>query len=326
MKKINIVLPVYNEEDGIENFNSELFKVLNQLLDKYYFEVIYVVDKCKDNTLGKLTKLANDFDNITIISLSSRFGHQMSLVAGIDNCDGDAAIMMDCDLEHPPRVIIEMLDKFEEGFEIVHTRRKYNKNVSVFKKIPSNVFYNILNMLSENSFVQGAADFRLISKEVIDVFRRDIREHNQFLRGLFQWVGFNQTYIDFESATRESGTSKYNIRRLFNFAINGIMSFSKMPLKISIFIGIIFSGLSIAYGLYSILALIIFGSSVVGWTSMISVVSFIGGLQLIVLGIIGLYIGEIFDEVKNRPLYVIRDKIEARNKNMCSLGEKYNGI
>ncbi len=315
MKKVNIILPVYNEAEIIEEFNCELFKVLDELSNSYEFEVKYVVDKCRDNTLKILETLASKNDRIVLIGLSKRFGHQMSLVAGIDDCDSscDAAIMMDCDLEHPPKVIKELLAKYEEGFDVVNTERIYNEKVSFIKRTTSKLFYKVLNWLSEDSFKEGAADFRLISNKVIKVFKQDIREHNQFLRGLFQWVGFEQAYVVFKSETRTKGSSKYSIKRLIRFASNGVISFSKTPLKVSIYIGSILSCLSIIYGIYSIISYLIYDTHIQGWASTISLLSFIGGVQLIVLGIIGEYIGEIFDEVKKRPLYIIEKRVDNKS-------------
>lgn len=304
-KKINIILPVYNEADVIYEFNASLVSELKTLKNKYNFEVIYVLDRSTDNTIEILKRICDENENTRLIALSKRFGHQMSLVAGMDKCDGDAAIMMDSDLEHPPSVIPLLLEKYEEGSDIVYTKRTYNQNVSFMKRILSGLFYKILSLVSSVKIDENCADFRLISKKVLTVFKNDIREQNQFLRGLFPWVGFKQTSITFHSECRSKGKSKYNFRRLLNFATIGIISFSKTPLKFSILVGLAISGLSIAYGLYAVLEFLLNSKTPQGWTSLIATISFLGGLQLIVLGIIGEYIGSIYDEVKNRPLYII---------------------
>jgi dolichol-phosphate mannosyltransferase len=232
----------------------------------------------------------------------------MSLVAGLDACSGDAVIMMDCDLEHPPALIPEMLRCFEEGYDVVSTKRIYHQDVSAFKKLSAKYFYKFLNFLSSEDLGESFADFRLISRRVRDVFSKNVREHSQYLRGLFTWVGFRQTTIEFTSGRRTQGQSKYSLTKLINFASQGILSFSKLPLKISIGIGILFAVLAIAYGVFAVLVFFFTGSLPQGWPSIIALISFTSGIQLVMMGVIGLYIGEIFDEVKNRPLYIIEDK------------------
>ncbi|TAF63624.1 MAG: glycosyltransferase [Cytophagales bacterium] len=313
MKKICIISPVYNEEEGISLFNDTLWQTLNTLKDQYHFEVIYVLDKSRDNTLGSLKKICKNTPNTKAIALSKRFGHQMSLVAGLDQVDADAVIMMDSDLEHPPEVIKELLEKFEEGYHVVNTIREYHQKVSFFKRFTSRLFYRVMNYLSPVEIKESAADFRLISRKVLQVFQRDIREQNQFLRGLIPWVGFEQTFVKFVSNSRQQGYSKYNLKRLINFAILGVISFSKVPLKISIFTGFMLSIVSFLVGLYEIVAYFAGVKLQPGLPTILAVVSFVGGMQLIVLGIIGEYIGSIYDEVKKRPLYIIEEIIDAEN-------------
>lgn len=311
-------MPVYNEEDGIAQFNQELWNVLYPLTGDYIFEVIYVVDKSKDNTLEKLMTISDDNEAIRIIALSRRFGHQMSLVAGLDECTGIAAIMMDCDLEHPPQLIPVLLKCFEEGFDVVNTNRIYNQKISIYKKFSSALYYRVLYKLAGEELGENSADFRLVSRNVINVFKNSIREHNQYLRGLFHWVGFNQTTVSFTSGQRVRGVSKYTISKLINFAGQGIISFSKIPLKMSIGVGVIIALASIIYGIYAVLGYFLIGHLPPGWSSTITLIGITSGFQLIVMGIIGMYIGAIFDETKNRPLYVIEfeygKKIGKRNR------------
>ena len=308
MKKISIILPVYNEAEMIKKFTDELFSVLDGLKDRYSFEVIYCVDKSSDDTQSIVKAICNERPGVTTyIGFSKRFGHQMSLVAGMDYCTGDAAIMMDCDLEHPPSLIPVLLDRFEEGYEVVHTRREYSKKVNKLKKATSSIFYKLLSALSTVKLDQGSADFRLVSRKCIDVFKYSIREQHQFLRGLFQWVGFEQCTVVFSSGFREAGKSKYSVKKLFSFAFNGIVSFSKLPLTISVFIGFIVAAFGGAYGIYTVVVSFTDGTVPSGWPSTVSLIAFLGGLQLCVLGILGCYIGEIFDEVKKRPLYIVEE-------------------
>ena len=308
MKKISIILPVYNEAEVIKTFSDELFAQLDALSDKYIFEVLYCVDKSVDDTKSIVKSICREKPGVaTYLGFSKRFGHQMSLVAGMDYCNGDAAIMMDCDLEHPSSLIPILLEKYEEGYDIVHTRREYSEKVSILKKGTSSLFYKLLSALSSVKLEEGSADFRLISRKCIDVFKYSIREQHQFLRGLFQWVGFPQCTVLFSSGFRSGGKSKYSVKRLFSFAINGITSFSKLPLTISVMIGFIVAVLGGIYGLYTIIISLIDGNVPSGWPSTVSLIAFLGGLQLTVLGILGRYIGEIFDEVKKRPLYIIEE-------------------
>lgn len=307
VKKINVVLPVYNEEEAIPHFNAELQTVISTLKDNYDFEVIYVLDKSADGTYDALRKITEQYGNTKVMALSKRFGHQASLLAGINACDGDAVIMMDSDLEHPPKLIPSLIEKYEQGFDVVQTIRTYNHNVSAIKKWTSKKFYQVISKLSAVEIIEGAADFRLISKKVVNVFRQDIKEQNLFLRGLFPWIGFKQCKINFVSETRSQGKSKYNVKRLINFAILGIISFSKIPLRFSVIIGMIISLLSIIYGVISIIQYFVSDNSPAGWTSVMASVSFLGGIQLIFLGVIGEYIGAVFDEVKKRPRYIIEE-------------------
>lgn len=307
-RRISVILPVYNEAAGILAFHRALTDVLAGLADRYAFEIVYVVDRCRDDSLAILRGVAEASENVRVLGLSRRFGHQMSLIAGLDACTGDAAVMMDCDMEHPPELIPTLLEKFEQGYDVVHTVRRYNRKVSPFKVLPSKLFYKTLNALTEEKFSEDAADFRLVSRKVIDVFKTGIREHNQFLRGLFKWVGFEQTEVPFISGVRQAGVSQYTLKRLLAFASQGIVSFSKAPLHLSVAIGVLFAVAGALYGVYNILAFFFTPQIPEGWTTIVTLLLFIGGLQLILLGVIGEYISSIFDEVKNRPLYVVEKR------------------
>lgn len=309
MVTIDIVIPVYNEEDGIRLFHQELHKELHSLNAKYDFNLIYVLDRSRDKSLIILRQLAAQDPGVTVLHLSRRFGHQMSLVAGIDHSSGDALIMMDSDLQHPPSVIKDLLQKFEEGYDIVHTLRAYDQRIGFLKRCTSKFFYKFQNALSPVQIQDGAADFRLISAKVVRVFRDTVREQNQFLRGLFQWVGFESTSITFVSPPRVAGKTKYDLFRLLTFSLAGITSFSKIPLRLSSLIGFTISTLSALYGAWLIFLYFTVGHLPPGYTSLIVLILFMGGLQLTVLGILGEYLGGMFDEVKRRPLYVIDEII-----------------
>jgi dolichol-phosphate mannosyltransferase len=311
MKTIDIVLPVYNEEEGIVAFHEALAAAIEPLRERYRFHMIYVLDRSRDNTFAILKKLSLRCENVTVLHLSRRFGHQMSLVAGIDFSRGDAVIMMDCDQQHPPSVIPQLLDQFEQGYHVVHTIRRYDPGTGFLKRWTSDAFYKLQNALSPVEMRIGVADFRLISRKVAQVFQTCIREQNQFLRGLFQWVGFKNTSVSFVSAPRGAGTTKYKLGKLLAFALAGMLSFSKIPLHTASLLGFLISTVSFLYGMALIVFYFAAGHIPQGYTSMIVVILFMGGLQLTVLGIIGEYVGSIFDEVKGRPLYVVDEIVGA---------------
>jgi polyisoprenyl-phosphate glycosyltransferase len=311
VKRIDVILPVYKEEAVIEIFHRTLTETLRTLASRYSFHVIYVVDRSTDKSFEILRAIAAEEPNVTAIHMSRRFGHQMSLVAGLDRSTGDAAIMMDSDLQHPPSLIPVLLERFESGYDIVHTVREYGKNVSVFKRATSGLFYDIQNWLSPVELPPGVADFRLVSARVVQLFRTEIREHNQFLRGLFHWVGFRAAYVHFPSAPRAGGRTKYNIRQLLSFFSDGIVSFSRVPLRLATGIGLLMSALSGLYGLWLLVNFLFRGGFPPGYTSLILAMLFVGGLQMTLTGVIGEYIGHIFDEVKSRPIYVIDEMVGA---------------
>lgn len=312
MKKINIISPVYNEEEIIEDFTNQLFSELEKLSGLYLFEVIFVLDKSTDRSYEILKGLCHRYPALKILVLSRRFGHQMSLVAGIDHCDGDAVIMLDSDLEHPPNIIQQLLAKYEEGYDVVQTSRVYNESVSFLKKKSSLIYYKVLSSLCEVKLHDNSADFRLISKRVASILQNEIREKNLFIRGMIPWIGFKQAQIEFLSGKRQKGRSKYDFKKLFVFAITGIVSFSKLPLRLSILIGVVVSLFAVIYGFIAIAVFFLNSEIPKGWTSIIATIAFLGGIQLIVLGIIGEYIGRIFDEVKKRPSYFVEEFLTAK--------------
>src|SRR3984893_15913331 len=306
---IDIILPVYDEEEGLPIFPEALSAVMAGLSQRHTFRLIYVLDRCPDNSLAVLKDIATWDARVTVLHLSRRFGHQMSLIAGLDHSDGDASILMDCDMQHPPEVIPKLLEKFEEGYDVVQAIRTYDSQIHPAKQWTSRLFYKVQNWLSAIDIPVGAADFRLISRKVRNVFQDSIREQNQFLRGLFQWVGFRQATVEFVSPPRVAGTTKYRLLNLFTFSLTGITSFSKVPLRAAAVVGFIISALSVLYGLFAITVYLTVGHLPPGYTSLIVAVSFMGGLQLTVLGILGEYLAAVFDEVKRRPLYIVDELI-----------------
>jgi dolichol-phosphate mannosyltransferase len=303
-KKISIVIPSFNEEGNIPIMVETLHKVIKPL--NFEYELIFVDDGSKDATISILKELAATDENLYYIELSRNFGHQNALMAGLDKATGDAIITMDGDLQHPPELIPSLIQKWEEGYEVVYTRRLENKNLPAFKKITSKYFYRFINYISEIEIEPGTADFRLMDKKVAKVFFT-FTENELFIRGLINWVGFKQFAIDYKPSDRFSGSSKYTVKKMLQFALKGITSFSIRPLYLSIFLGISISFFATIFYLIYVFYSIYFGHVISGWSSVIFTVVFFGGLNLIVLGIIGVYVGKLFMQSKNRPNYIIRE-------------------
>ncbi len=301
MKTISIISPVYNEAEVIELFHTELRHILDRMAD-YRFEIVYVVDRSTDDTLTILKRIAATDDRVRILAMSARFGHQTALLAGIDHSHGDAVVMLDSDLQHPPSLIPRLVVEFENGFDVVYTVRS-RSNLS------SRLFYRLLSRMSNVPIDANAPDFRLISRRVADIFRFQIRERNQFIRGLVGWMGFSRTAVEFDVGKRAGGRSKYAFGRLLRFAAEGIVSFSKRPLQAAIVTGLIFSVLSLLLVIITFIQYFIYKSLPSGWTTLVIITAAFNGVQLIFLGVLGEYIGAIFDEVKARPHYIIEEQI-----------------
>ena len=303
-KSIAIVIPSYNEATNID----VLIQALNETIVNinYNFKFIFVDDGSNDETVAILKEKSKVHQHIFYLELSRNFGHQNALKAGIDlvKNDVDAIISMDGDMQHPPKIIPKLIQKWEEGFEVVYTIREEDKKLSFIKNKTSNLFYGLMNKLSDIKFEPGTADFRLIDKKVAQVFS-DFTENELFIRGIINWVGFKQYAIHYEPNERYSGKSKYTLGKMMRFAVQGITSFSTKPLSMAIILGISLSVMAfifyIAYVLYSVY----YGHVISGWASVITTVVFFGGLNLVVLGIIGVYIGKLFMQSKGRPNYLI---------------------
>jgi dolichol-phosphate mannosyltransferase len=303
-KKISIVIPSFNEEGNIFIIVNALHEVLQQT--NYDYELVFVDDGSKDKTLTHLQELSKKDSKLFYVELSRNFGHQNALMAGLDMASGDCFITMDGDMQHPPELLPELLAKWEEGYDVVYTRRLEDKNLPYFKKTTSKYFYKFINYISEIDIEQGTADFRLMDKKVAKVFF-NFTENELFIRGLVNWVGFKQFAIDYTPNERFSGNSKYTIKKMMQFAIKGITSFSIRPLYLSIFLGISISVLGSIFYIFYVISSIFFGHVISGWASVIFTIVFFGGLNLIVLGIIGIYVGKLFMQSKNRPNYIIRE-------------------
>ncbi len=307
MKKISIIIPAHNEEGNISLIYQRIRNVFSKL-ENYTFEIIFVNDGSRDSTQSVLEQYSRNFDNVKFIEFSRNFGHQPAVKAGMDHADGNAVISMDADLQHPPELIPELIQKWEEGFDVVLTNRKYPKEISYFKKKTSEMFYRFLSRISDVDLKSGGgSDFRLLDSGVVQEFR-NFTEDDLFLRGLTSWMGFRQTSVNFLAGERVSGESSYNIKKMMKFAFTGITAFSVKPLYLAAYLGFMFSAFSVVgYGIYVIYSFLA-ETEISGWASLIMTIVFFGGLQLIILGIFGIYLGKIFKQVKERPNYIIRSK------------------
>lgn len=300
-KKVCVIIPAYNEEGNIRAIAAAVDKEFAILSCDYY--ILFIDDGSTDNTLSLMEQLSLENNKIRFISFSKNYGHQVALKAGIDHSDADCTITMDADMQHPPSMIAALIKKWEEGYNVVYTIRKDQKNLSFFKRISSALFYKILGKLSDIEVENGSADFRLLDKKATDEIRK-IKEPDVFLRGLVKWIGFKQVSIAYEPAERFSGNTKYSYRKMMLLALQGITSFSTKPLYAAIYIGFTFSILSLLYIPFAVYSYFT-NHTVSGWSSLIVTVTFLGGLQLIILGIIGLYLGKLFMQSKGRPMYII---------------------
>jgi dolichol-phosphate mannosyltransferase len=310
-KKISVVVPSFNEEGNIEVLATKLTGVLKQL--PYLYEVIFIDDGSADGTLQKLQTLSAIDEHLYYLELSRNFGHQNALKAGYDYADGDCVISMDSDLQHPPELIAQFIEKWEEGYDIVYTCREYQDEATIFKTKSSDLFYSVINSLSDTKLEKGTADFRLIDRKVVNILST-LNENGLFMRGLIKWIGFKQFAIHYQCDARFSGKSKYNLKKMVRFAVQGITAFSVRPLYIATGLGLFFSLMALLYIPYILISYFT-GHAVTGWTSLIATVAFFGGMQLMVLGIIGMYLGKLFMQSKQRPNYIIR------STNLIRLGQ-----
>jgi len=301
---ISIIIPCFNEQESIPEIYSQLTSVMQQTGDEY--EIIFVDDGSTDNTLAKLINLRTNDNKVKILEFSRNFGHQAAICAGLDYAQGDAVIMMDADLQHPPVLISQLIQKWKEGYEIVHTIRNDFPDTSLFKEITSKAFYKLINVLAKINIPENSADFRLLDKKVVGHIRA-LKEKAKFFRGLVTWVGFKQYALHYDPSPRYAGESKYSLWKMLKLALDGITSFSAFPLHISTIIGILISFFSFVYAVYAIYIKLVAGEALPGWTSVLVAVLFLGGVQLLSLGVIGEYLNRIYSESKARPTYILRN-------------------
>ena len=299
---ISIIAPCYNEEETIEPFLRRIEEILTQINESY--EIVFINDGSKDNTLNVLLNAKQNFKNIRIINFSRNFGKEAALTAGLDKARGEAAIPIDVDLQDPPELIKELVAKWREGYDVVLAKRADRTSDSFAKRVSADLFYKLNGKISNVDIPNNVGDFRLMSKRVVEALKQ-LPENQRFMKGLFAWVGFKTVAIEYVREKREAGQSSFNGWKLWNFALDGITSFSTLPLRIWLYIGALVSFLSFLYGSFIILKTLIFGVDLPGYASLAVIMLFLGGIQLIGIGILGEYIGRIYSESKRRPSYII---------------------
>jgi dolichol-phosphate mannosyltransferase len=302
---LSLVVPCFNEEEVIGETVKRV-KALCAELRELELEVIFVDDGSRDRTRELLREVAARDERFRVIGFARNFGHQSAVTAGIDAARGDAVVLMDADLQDPPEIVPQMIAKWREGYDVVYGRRTDRAGESVFKRSTAHGFYRLLNKLSDVPIPFDAGDFRLMSRRVVDTLRA-MPESDRFVRGMVSWAGFRQTALPYKRAERFAGTSKYPLRKMLRFATDGILSFSTRPLQLSIGLGMLAAGLALLGILYALVLRIFTSIWVEGWTALMIAVLFLGGVQLICVGILGEYVGRIYREVKHRPLYVVEE-------------------
>ncbi|MBN1586952.1 MAG: glycosyltransferase family 2 protein [Candidatus Omnitrophica bacterium] len=301
---ISVVVAAYNEEAVIEQFYERTARVLESISPDY--EILVVNDGSRDSTAAKVRALHQKDARVKLVDLSRNFGKEIAMSAGLDFASGEVVVVTDADLQDPPELITEMLAKWREGYDTVYATRTLREGETALKKLTAGLFYRIMNQFSRTQIPEDTGDFRLMSRRTVQALRL-LREENRFMKGVFTWVGFNQVGIPYERAPRAAGETKWNYWRLLNFAIEGITSFSYVPLQISTYVGVITAIFAFLYAGFLIIRTLLFGIDVPGYASLMVAILFFSGCQLTFLGIIGEYLGRMFEEIKRRPLYLVQE-------------------
>ena len=307
MKTVSIVVPVYNEEDNLREFHKRITEVMSQ--EPYDYKIVFVNDGSSDGSAVVLNELAKEDDHVEAFLLSRNYGHQMALTCGLDNAEGDAIVTMDGDMQHPPEIVPQLLRLWEQGNEIVITKRLATEDAGFFKNITSATYYKLINAMSKVEITPGGSDFRLMDRIAVDAFKQ-YRERARFIRGLVNTLGFKVAEVEFVAPPRFAGQSKFNLRKMLHFALDGITAFSNLPLRWAFYTGLIMGLISMALLGHVLYEKFVDEDIVPGWaTTMVSIL-FLGGIQLVGIGILGEYIGRIFEEIKHRPLYLVSRHIK----------------
>jgi polyisoprenyl-phosphate glycosyltransferase len=303
VKTIDIIVPAYNEEACVRPFYERVRAAVEAL--PYAVRVIFVDDGSTDRTAELVLAMATEDPRVGLVRLSRNFGHQAALTAGLDTAEADAVVTMDADLQHPPEILPRFIAAWEAGGELVSGVRAQARS-SAFKRTSSALFYRLLNAISPVAITPDSPDFRLLDRRVVQAIRQ-LREQSRFLRGIYAWVGFRQIEVEYTEGARAAGSSHYRIIDMLLFALSAVLSFSRVPLRLATYLGLFVSGLAFAFGVYALLMNVVFHQVIRGWTSLAVLLSFLSGVQLLTLGVMGEYLGQVLEESKRRPLYVIAD-------------------
>ncbi|NST22524.1 glycosyltransferase family 2 protein [Enterococcus faecalis] len=312
-KKILISIPSYNEANNILPLYKKLNETLEEKRDEVDFEILFINDGSKDNTVSEVLSLIEQTDNVSLIDLSRNYGKEIAMSAGFDYSTHDAVITMDADLQHPPATIIDMIDLWQQGYEDVYAKRNQRKGESWFKKTSSKWFYKVLGKLANTPVLPDAGDYRLLDRKVVEALKQ-MRESQRYTKGLYNWVGFKKVAIEFDADERLHGETKWSFGALLKLAIEGITSYTTAPLKISMYFGFLVSFVAFIYMIYVLIKTLIFGADTSGFPSLMIMMLFLGGCQLMSVGILGEYVGRVFIETKKRPLYFVENIYSLHDK------------
>ncbi|WP_294345594.1 glycosyltransferase family 2 protein [uncultured Clostridium sp.] len=305
MKKITLLIPAYNEEDVLNMLYDRVKNIMNSI-ENYEFEILFVNDGSKDNTLSIIKSIREIDKRISYVNLSRNFGKEIAMIAGLDYAKGDAVIILDADLQDPPELIPDMIKYWEEGYDDVYAKRRSRSGETWLKKFTSHAFYRVLKSVSKVPIQEDTGDFRLLDRRCVQALKQ-LRETQRYTKGMFSWIGYKKKEILFDRDPRAAGNTKWSYFKLMDLAIEGITSFTTFPLKVSTYVGSFISFGALIYMIFIIAKTLICGGDVAGYPSLMAVILFLGGIQLLFLGVIGEYLGRIFNETKNRPLYFVEE-------------------
>ncbi len=306
---ISIVVPAFNEEAVLPQFHQTISEVLSE--QPFDFEIVYINDGSSDNTLGIINELRQADKQVTLIDLSRNFGKEIALTAGLQKAAGDAVIVIDADLQDPPELIPDLIREWQNGYDVVYAQRTHRKGESLFKRTTAHFFYRIIQRISKIAIPEDTGDFRILSRRAVNALNT-FGEQHRFMKGLFAWIGYSQKAVHYQRDPRHAGETKWNYWKLWNFALDGITSFTTAPLKISTYLGLFTAASAFVYGIYMVIETLIYGNPVPGYPSLIVIILILGGVQLVAIGILGEYLGRIFNETKRRPLYFINEYLPSQ--------------
>lgn len=308
--RLSVVIPAYNESEGLREFHRRLGAVLDDVPGNH--EIVYVNDGSTDRTLDIMEQLAASDVRVSIVDLSRNFGKEIAMTAGLDLAVGDAAVVIDADLQDPPELIPRLVDAWREGYDVVYAKRAFRDGETAIKKITAHAFYTVIRKVSRVDIPSDTGDFRLLSRRAVNALAK-VREQHRFMKGLFAWIGYPQKAITYERDRRFAGSTKFGYWKLWNFALEGITSFSIAPLKIATYVGLSVGTLAFVYAIWIVYKTLMFGDPVRGYPTVMVVMLFLGGVQLSFIGLLGEYVGRMFDEVKRRPLYLLNGYSPSRS-------------